>query len=648
VNVKASLAGALALALVYAAMSLATPTGAGAQPGPLEFGACAPTQIVVLAAGLQCATLQVPFDRSDPALGSIALAVQRVPASAPRAGTIVLLAGGPGQPALPAFESFLAPLSLEPTLRGFELVAFDQRGTGQSQGLQCPEANESPKGGPAPYFGECGAALGPTRAFYTSQESVEDLDALRQALGGQLSLFAVSYGGRVAGMYAREHPQGVARMVLDSPVPLTGPDPLQSARLRALRRVLDESICGTGACRSFSADIYADLTRLVAMLHRHPLRTMIYDAHGRLRRASVTEAGILRLLSGLDLAKGARELAPAAIAAAAHGNAAPLARLTTGLDAETPGSHLAPATAPATSLLPGPLGGESVKAQAPQSDSTISLALFAATYCDESELPWSPDSPLQSRAGALHGWLAAQPAQAFAPFAPSTVLAGSPLQICTDWPATPPAPPPPTDASAVPTLLLSGDDDLRTPYEQTLAVAAGYSNGQLLRIPDTGHSTVTTDLTGCARKAMIEFLTAGQAPASCPSSSEPQALPLPPSSLDRLPPAASGSRVAGQVATAAAMTIEDLFGQQTTFSGGGLRGGYWAQQPIGFVLHGMIDVPGVALSGTIHLTGSPTGIPTISGHLTIRGRLAGTLTLHGLALSGRVGGAPVHARLAAL
>ena len=644
-SVRAPLAGVLAL--VCAALSLATPTGASAQPGPLPFGACAPAQIVVPAAGLQCATLQVPFDRSDPALGSIALAVQRVPASAPRTGTIVLLAGGPGQPALPAFESFLAPLAHEPALRGFELVAFDQRGTGQSEGLQCPEANESAKGGPAAYFGGCGTALGPTRAFYTSQESVEDLDALRQALGGPLSLFAVSYGTHVAGMYARVHPQDVARMVLDSPTPLTGPDPLQSARLRALRRVLDESICGAGACRSFSPDVYADLTRLVATLHRHPLRTKIYDAHGRLRRASVTEAGVLSLLSGLDLAKGPRELAPAAIVAAAHGDAAPLARLTFGLGAERPGSHLAASAASAMSLLPGPLGGESVKAQAPLSDSLISLALFAATYCDESELPWSADSPPGGRTGALRGWLAAQPAQAFAPFAPSTVLARSPLQICTDWPATPPAPPSPTGVSAVPTLLLSGDDDLRTPYEQTLAIATGYSDEQLLRIPDTGHSTVTTDLTGCARRAMIEFLTTGPAPASCPGSSEPQALPLPPSSLSRVPAAASGSRVAGQVASAAAMTIEDLFGQ-TSFSGGGLRGGYWSEQPAGFALHGMTDVPGVALSGTIHLTGSPTGLPAISGHLTVRGRLAGTLTLHGLALNGRVDGMPVHTHLAAL
>jgi len=48
---------------------------------------------------------------------------------------------------------------------------------------------------------------------------------------------------------------------------------------------------------------------------------------------------------------------------------------------------------------------------------------------------------------------------------------------------------------------------------------------RLPRVPDTGHSTVGTDTTGCAKDAMLEFLTAGQAPASCPGSREPQALP---------------------------------------------------------------------------------------------------------------------------
>jgi pimeloyl-ACP methyl ester carboxylesterase len=638
---------AVLLALLCAALSLASPAGATTRPPALAFGACSPTQVFVPAAGLQCATLDVPFDRADPAVGDIALAVQRVPASAPRAGVIVLLSGGPGQPALPGFESLLAPLARDPALRSFELVAFDQRGTGQSEQLRCPEVV---RGGLLSQESMCGTELGPTRAYYTSQESVEDLNTLRQALGGTpLSLLAVSYGTRVAGMYAREYPQGVARMVLDSLVPTTGPQPLELQRLHALRRVFDEGICGAGACRSFSSDVYADLTRVVAELHHHPLRTRIYNAHGHLRPARVTERGLLRLLAGLDLAQGTRELTPAAIAAAAHGDAAPLARLTHVLQSEEIGSSAASPileTAPPVSTNPLDALGEEAyaTARAPRIESGDDEFLYVATFCVENDLPWSPESPPSERAAALHGWLASLPAGDTAPFSLATALAESPLPLCMAWPATPPAPASPAGVSATPTLILSGDDDLRTPYERDLVLAEDYSDARLLRIPDVGHSTVGTDRSGCAKKAMIEFLASGQAPASCPPSSEPQALPLPPSSLAQVAPAASRSRLAGQVATATAITLEDLFGQ-TSFSGGGLRGGDWTRNARGFALHGMLDVPGLALSGAIRLADS---IGAISGHLRVGGRLSGALTLRGLMLSGRVGGARLHTRLAAL
>jgi hypothetical protein len=362
----------------------------------------------------------------------------------------------------------------------------------------------------------------------------------------------------------------------------------------------------------------------------------------------VTETGLLRLLFGLDLAQGTRELAPAAIAAAAHGNAAPLAHLTYSLQAEAPGSSLASPlteTAPPAEAPPsGRLDDGPAEAEAPPIDSAISTALFSATYCVEDELPWSPDSAPAGRAATLRSWLASLPAGATAPFAPATAAAASAIPLCMGWPATPPAPPSPAGISATPTLILSGDDDLRTPYEQDLTVAAGYSDAQLLRVPDVGHSTVSSDRTGCARNAMIEFIATGQAPTSCGGSREAQALPLPPASLGKVPAAASSSHAAGQVATAAAITIEDLFGQ-TSLSGGGLRGGSWAQGSRGFVLHGMLDVPGVALSGAISLGDS---IGAITGRLSVRGRLVGELTLRGLTLSGRLGGARVDARLAAL
>ena len=637
---RAAIVGALACLV-----PMAPAAGAEADPGPLAFSACRSDQVFRSVPGLQCATLTVPFDHGAPADGSIGLAIQRVAPSGPRQGVIVLLAGGPGQPAIPAFENQIAPLAREARLGGFELVAFDQRGTGQSQGLQCVEPRHLPE---VSFITACGEGLGLTRPFYSSQETVEDIDALRQALGSpSLSLLAVSYGGHVAGMYAHEHPQDVARMVLDSPSPLEGSDGLDAERIHALRRMLDEGVCGAGACRSFTSDAYADLTRLVAKLHRRPLRRRIYDESGRLRRAIVTEAGVMRLLLGLDVARSTRVLVPAAIAAAARGSYVPLARLAGEVRSEGSGSGPIRVAASERAGMPMRMPeDEPLTGGASPRDAAISLALYAATYCAEGRFPWSPDSPPADRAGTLRSWLAALPAGFTAPFNLATAVAGSPLRICEKWPETPPAPVAPDVVVPTPTLILSGEDDLRTPYEQDLEVQAGYSDVQLLRIPGTGHSTFSTDSTGCAKEAALEFLTAGGAPSVCPGSQEPRALPLPAASLDDARAFAAHSPLRERVAAAAAMTLEDLFGQ-TGFAGGGLRGGRYQLEPNGFALRGMVDVRGVALSGEVRIAGAGLE-PQLGGRLRVRGRLSGVLRLHGPLLSGRVGGARVQARLAVL
>ncbi len=569
-----------------------------------------------------------------------------------RRGLIVLLAGGPGQPALPVFEQLLVPLARDQALRGFELVAFDQRGTGQSQGLECPE----PEGGRSVSFGACGAALGATRPLYTSQESVEDLDALRSALGGTpLSIWAVSYGTRVAGTYALEHPQGVARMVLDSAVPVSGPNALFSDRVRALGGMLDEGICGAGACRSFTRNAYADLVRLVGVLHRRALRVRVRTAHGRSRQVKVTEAQLLRLLLRLDLAPTVRVIVPAAIAAALHGDPAPLAQLAAGARLESPGGESQVPSGAGPLSLPSfaaqqphahAAAGKQPAPRAPLSDARLSTAAFAATYCVENHLPWSPESAPTGRVAQMRAWLASLPAAVTAPFAAQTVASVSVLPMCLRWPATPAAPAAPSGISATPTLILSGDDDLRTPPEQAPMIAAGYSDVKLLRVPDVGHSTVSEDRTGCARRAMIQFFASGSAPSSCPRSREAQAVALPPASLSDAPPAAPHAQIAGKVAAAAASALEYLFGQ-TVSSGGGLVGGSWGLTVRGVALHRLSDTAGVALSGTVHVSGTALA-PVESARLHVRGRLSGELSLHGRVLAGRLGGTHVHVRLGAL
>jgi hypothetical protein len=185
-------------------------------------------------------------------------------------------------------------------------------------------------------------------------------------------------------------------------------------------------------------------------------------------------------------------------------------------------------------------------------------------------------------------------------------------------------------------LILSGNDDLRTPYAQDQQVAAGYSQVQLVRVAGAGHSTVSTDQSGCAERAMVEFFSAGSAAPSCPVRERPPLPPLP-VSLSAVHPARGTSGLSGKAAAAVAATLEDLFAHP---SGGGLRGGFSRVGGSGIELKNLVDVPGVSVDGSIRF-----GRRLFTGQLTVRGQVSGTLTLHGRALRGRVDGSTVQVEL---
>ena len=140
---------------------------------------------------------------------------------------LLALTGGPGQGGV-AFVP-RARQRMRRLLHDYRLVMLDQRGTGAGA-LRCPALQRAmgtsdltvpPRG----TVEACAQALGPRRRFYSTADTVADLDALRAALGAdKLTLDGVSYGTFVAERYAIAHPDRVARLVLDSVVPAAGLD----------------------------------------------------------------------------------------------------------------------------------------------------------------------------------------------------------------------------------------------------------------------------------------------------------------------------------------------------------------------------------------------------------------------------------------
>ena len=105
----------------------------------------------------------------------------------------------------------------------------------------------------------CASTLGGARNFYRSIDSAQDIEALRVAGGyRKIVLYGVSYGTRVALTYAALHPDRVAALVLDSVVPLEGPDVWSRPSFAAVPRVVRD-LCSGGACRLASSSPNADL-----------------------------------------------------------------------------------------------------------------------------------------------------------------------------------------------------------------------------------------------------------------------------------------------------------------------------------------------------------------------------------------------------
>ncbi len=579
---------ALPVGLMTIALSAATPGAAAA----MTFAPCTSAQ----ASGFECASLGVPLERGGAVGGGVNLSVERLQVgSTPSKAAVVALAGGPGQAALPLAASMAKTVA--PALDTRDLMVFDQRGTGSSGALSCPSLEGGAMvGSIGAAFERCAARIGPGRGGYTTGESVADIETLRQAAGYEkLVLFGVSYGTKVALEYAERYPQNVEALVLDSVVPPERADPFSVGMFTAMKPVFEE-LCSGGACNGITTNPEGDIARLAARLHVHALSGWVYDGAGHRHRATVSTVDLLNLIGAGDLNPALRALLPAAVQSALRNDPAPLLRLnllSEGLIPNLPGTPFASADG-------------------------IDEALFVDTTCEEQAMPWRREAAPKTRLAEGLAALRALPGSDFYPFDASTAWVDSVLPGCVQWPNAS-APPPPVGAlPSVPTLILSGAQDLRTPTAGAEAVAARIPGAQLVIVPYTGHSVLGTDFSGCAQTALKEFFSSETA-SQCGTIHNPFApTPITPSKLAAVRPVGGLSGVRGSTLAVVLDTILDLERQvvgatlqadQELPSGsrfGGLRGGYAQITSSALRLHRLSFVGGVQITGSF---------PVVHGHL---------------------------------
>jgi pimeloyl-ACP methyl ester carboxylesterase len=413
----------------------------------------------------ECGWLDMPENPRQPEGRQIRIRVARVPARGrvTEPDPLVFFAGGPGQAATEAWPIIAGALGKVNESRDILLV--DQRGTGQSNALKCPQI-ELDKALAADWDDlarttrECLDSLDGDPRFYTTTIAMHDIDAARAALGyEQVNLFGGSYGTRAAQVYLRLFPQRVRTVVLDGVVPQTlalGSEHAQKLD-QAMHRVLLG--CDTDpVCAENFPNTLEKLKGLIRSLEENPVDlTVIHPNTGEPFSLTFNRDVLSTSLRFLTYSSDSQALLPLLIHEAA---------------VEWKFDRLASQMLIATSGL----------------QESISQGMEMSVMCAE-DAPFYPE-----------------------PLPKNDYLMGDTMEKavgiqCAVWPRGEV----PGDfhrplTGDVPVLLLSGELDPVTPPEYADQVAANFSNSTHLVAPGQGHIATTR---GCMGRIVSDFIIAG-------------------------------------------------------------------------------------------------------------------------------------------
>lgn len=234
---------------------------------------------------------RVPVRRTPGNDRTIELAFVRFPATTPDPGPpIVYLAGGPGGSGISTAQAGRFPVFM--ALRAFgDVIAFDQRGTGMSEpDMPCPRGVTLPldrpmdrdevRGEVEAAGRECAEAMraqGIDLSAYTTTESADDVNALREALGAErVVLWGTSYGTHLALAVMRRHPDRVDRVILAGVEGLHHTYKLPSDSQAQLERIAALA-SDDPRWRERLPDMLGSIARLLQRLKREPVTVPLVD-----------------------------------------------------------------------------------------------------------------------------------------------------------------------------------------------------------------------------------------------------------------------------------------------------------------------------------------------------------------------------------
>ena len=284
----------------------------------------------------QCGWLTVPENAAEPDGRTIDLFIAKVPAlsGGSEGAALTVLAGGPGGAATDFYAGFHPAFAR--IHRDHDIVLVDQRGTGRSAPLDCPDEDLLDAGDFDVEFArdrarDCMAGFDADLRQYTTSVAVRDLDAVREAFGYErLHVYGASYGTRVALHYLRRYPDRVGVVILDGVVPpdhALGSDIAFNAQ--AALDGLFERCAADSACSEAFPDLAGDFARLQARLRDSPETVSLrHPVTGEWEDVNFGEAGMAAAVRLLSYRPEGLAILPVLIHRAASGDAGPLAAQT--------------------------------------------------------------------------------------------------------------------------------------------------------------------------------------------------------------------------------------------------------------------------------------------------------------------------------
>jgi pimeloyl-ACP methyl ester carboxylesterase len=206
----------------------------------------------VQASDLDCATVTVPLDYSQPAGRKIDIAMTRWPAAVGgnRIGSLLLNPGGPGGSGQDLLVGVVTQneAKLVDLHDAFDLIGFDPRGVNGSEGLTCvdgptldtqfnldmspdtPEEKQALKDYEDLVDNACKAKYSEDFLKQINTENTaRDMEQIRIAVGDEkLTYLGISYGTYLGSVYATLFPDKVRAMVLDGAFDPAGEDEVAS------------------------------------------------------------------------------------------------------------------------------------------------------------------------------------------------------------------------------------------------------------------------------------------------------------------------------------------------------------------------------------------------------------------------------------